>query len=283
MNYQTIIGEYPVRLGHMNTTDSLDEAIEVLQQLGLKEYEARCFVGLSRLRTGTAKQLSETTKVPRTRVYDAIRVLEAQGLVEIQHSSPQQFRAVPLDEATETLRDQYEARVERLHDALDTIEIVDEDDETPVQQVWAMSGRDGIENRTNLLVKGASEEIVLVVGDESLLTKDLVASLNDVGNGVDLLIGALTESLQDQIQTAVPDATTFISGLEWLHGEHATESETAIGRLLLTDRSTILVSSIMPGSKEEQAIFGEGFGNGLVVIARRLMAQGLLTVHDPKQ
>lgn len=267
----------------MNTTDSLEEAIEVLQQLGLKEYEARCFVGLSRLHTGTAKQLSELTEVPRTRVYDAIRVLEAQGLVEIQHSSPQQFRAVPLEEATETLRDQYEARVGRLHDALDTVEIVDEDDETPVQQVWAMSGRDAIENRTNQLIEEASVEIVLVVGDESLLTEHLVASLNEVSNGVDLLIGALTESLQDQIQTAVPDATTFISGLEWLHGGNTTENEPAIGRLLLTDRSTILVSSIMSASKEEQAVFGEGFGNGLVVIARRLMAQGLLTTRDPKQ
>ncbi|EJN57475.1 TrmB family transcriptional regulator [Halogranum rubrum] len=267
----------------MNTNDSLEEAIEVLQQLGLKEYEARCFAGLSRLHTGTAKRLSEMTEVPRTRVYDAIRVLEAQGLVEIQHSSPQQFRAVPLDEATETLRDQYEDRVERLHDALDTVEIVDEDDEASVQQVWAMSGRDAIENRTDQLIEKASEEIVLVLGDESLLTEDLVTRLNDVDNGVDLLIGALTESLQDQIQTAVPDARTFISGLEWLHGENATEDETAIGRLLLIDRSTILVSSLMPDTKEEQAIFGEGFGNGLVVIARRLMAQGLLTVRDPKQ
>ena len=266
----------------MNTTDSLEEAIEVLQQLGLKEYEARCFVGLSRLNTGTAKQLSEMTEVPRTRVYDAIRVLEAQGLVEIQHSSPQQFRAVPLDETTETLRDQYEDRVERLNDALDTVEIVEQDNESPVQQVWAMSGQDAIENRTDQLIEDASEEVVLVVGDESLLTEDLVATLNDVGPGVDLLIGALTESLQDQIQTAVPDATTFISGLEWLHGED-TENETAIGRLLLVDRSTILVSSLMPDTEEEQAIFGEGFGNGLVVIARRLMAQGLLAVRDPRQ
>ena len=267
----------------MNTTDGLEDAIEVLQQLGLKQYEAQCFVGLSRLHTGTAKQVSEMTEVPRTRVYDAIRVLEAQGLVEVQHSSPQQFRAVPLEEATETLRDQYEDRVERLHDALDTVEIVEEDDQTPIQQIWAMSGRDAIENRTDQLIEDASEEVVLVVGDESLLTEDLVATLNDVGNGVDLVIGALTESLQEQIQTAVPDAMTFISGLEWLHGEAATENETAIGRLLLVDRSTILVSSLMPDTKEEQAIFGEGFGNGLVVIARRLMAQGLLTARDPKQ
>ncbi|GGN93822.1 hypothetical protein GCM10009030_19570 [Haloarcula pellucida] len=96
-----------------------------------------------------------------------------------------------------------------------------------------------------------------------------------------MFVGAVTEPLQEQIQTAVPDAKTFISGLEWLHGEDATEDETAIGRLLLIDRSTILVSSIMPETKDEQAISGEGFGNGLVVIARRLMSQGLLTQRDP--
>jgi sugar-specific transcriptional regulator TrmB len=265
----------------MNAPENIEEAIEVLQQLGLKEYEARCFVGLSRVETGTAKKLSELTEVPRTRVYDAIRVLEAQGLVEIHHSSPQRFRAVSLEEATETLRDQYEARVERLQDALDTVEIVDEDDEEPVQQVWSMSGNDGIENRAEELIETADDEIVLVIGDESLLTENLVDTLNEVESGAELLIGALTEPLQEQIQAAIPDATTFISGLEWLHGVDATEEETAIGRLLLIDRSTILVSSIMPVTKEEQAIFGEGFGNGLIVIARRLMSQGLLTERDP--
>jgi len=87
----------------MTTSEPVAEAVEVLQQLGLKEYEARCFVGLTRVETTTAKRLGEMTEVPRTRVYDAIRVLESHGLVEIQHSSPQQFRAVPLDEAIETL------------------------------------------------------------------------------------------------------------------------------------------------------------------------------------
>jgi sugar-specific transcriptional regulator TrmB len=260
---------------------NLEEAIEVLQQLGLKEYESRCFVGLSRLNTGTAKQLSEMTEVPRTRIYDAIRVLEAQGLVEIQHSSPQQFRAVPLEEATETLRDQYEARVERLYDALESVEIVDRDDDSPVQQVWAMAGRDAIENRTNELIKEADTEIVLVIGDDSLLTSDLESTLKEVGDGVDLAIGALTESLYEGIHEEIPHATTFISGLEWLHGENATEDDAAIGRLLLVDRSMILVSSIMPKTREERAVFGDGFGNGLVVIARRLMSQGLLTARDP--
>ncbi|EMA70752.1 putative transcriptional regulator [Halorubrum aidingense JCM 13560] len=265
----------------MTAPENIEEAIEVFQQLGLKEYEARCFVGLLRVETGTAKKLSELTEVPRTRVYDAIRVLEAQGLVEIHHSSPQRFRAVSPEEALATLRDQYEERVERLHDALDTVEIIEQSEEEPVQQVWSMSGNDGIENRAEELIDTAADEIVLVIGDESLLTDDLVVTLNGVENDVELLVGALTEPLQEQIQHAVPDATTFISGLEWLHGADASEDETAIGRLLLVDRSTILVSSIMPETKAEQAIFGEGFGNGLVVIARRLMSQGLLTAQDP--
>ena len=66
-----------------------------------------------------------------------------------------------------------------------------------------------------------------------------------------------------------------------MHSEHSSEGDTAIGRLLLADREAILVSSIMSESKAEQAIFGEGFGNGLVVIARRLMAEGLVPVRDP--
>lgn len=269
----------------MSMTTDVDEAVGLLQQLGLKEYEARCFVGLSRLSNGTAKKLSEVTGVPRTRVYDAVRVLEEQGLVEIHHTSPQQFRAVPLDEAAETLRDKYEERVEQLHSALNSIEVIDLDDdgEPPVQQVWSMAGQDAIENRTNDLVDQASDEIVLVIGDESLLTSDSVTSLNQVPEGVDLLVGTLTESLQRRVRADVPRATTFVSGLEWLHGDNATEGETAIGRLLLVDRSTILVSSIMPDDKIEQAIFGEGFGNGLIVIARRLMAQGLSSVLDPSQ
>jgi sugar-specific transcriptional regulator TrmB len=262
----------------MDATESVEEAVDVLRKLGLKEYEARCFVGLSRLSTGTAKRLSEVTEVPRTRVYDAIRVLEALGLVEIQHSSPQRFRAVSLAEATETLHDQHEARIERLEDALEPLEVIDPDDESPVQEVWAMSGREPIENRAIQLITGASEEVVLIVGDDSLLTDGLVSCLNDLDPAVDLLVGALTESLRSDVRETVPEAQTFVSGLEWLHGA---EEETAIGRLLLVDRSTILVSSIVPDSGDERAIFGTGFGNGLVVIARRLMAQGLLNGRDP--
>ncbi|PSP79755.1 transcriptional regulator [Halobacteriales archaeon QS_4_69_225] len=264
----------------METDANVEEAIEVLQQLGLKEYEARCFVGLTRIDTGTAKKLSNLTEVPRTRIYDAIRVLQAQGLVEIKHSSPQQFRAVSLEEATETLRDQHEDRIERLHEVLATVDVVNEDDESSVQKVWSITEQNAIENRTEQLIEAATDEIGLVIGDESLLTENLVETLNGVDDDVELLVATSTASLQEEVQAAVPAATTFVSGLEWLHGANATEDDTAIGRLLLVDRGSILVSSIAPESKAERAIFGEGFDNGLVVIARRLILQGLIPSRD---
>jgi sugar-specific transcriptional regulator TrmB len=264
----------------MEVSDNVEESIEVLQQLGLKEYEARCFVGLSRVQTATAKQVSEMTEVPRTRVYDAIRVLEAQGLVEIQHSSPQEFRAVPLTEAIDTLRDQYESRIERLQGALDGVDSVDQDEDSSIQEVWGMSGQDGIENRTDQLIQTANEEVVLVLGHESILTDDLVDTLNGLPKHVDLLVGSVSESLQDDVQRLIPNATAFLSGLDWLKPSDS-DDEITIGRLLLVDRSAILVSSVIPETGKEQAIFGEGFGNGLVVIARRLMAQGLLPGLDP--
>lgn len=79
-------------------TDPLDDpraaAIEQLEQFGLSAYAARTFVALVTLGTGTAKDVSQVSDVPRTRVYDAIDELHDRGLVDVQQSSPQEFWAI---------------------------------------------------------------------------------------------------------------------------------------------------------------------------------------------
>lgn len=265
----------------MDTNQRREEAIGTLQELGLKEYEASCYVGLTRMESATAKDLSEVTEVPRTRVYDAVRVLEARGLVEIQHSNPQRFRAVPQTEAIETLRDQFEARIETLSESIGSLDSVGRERKSISQEVWALSGRDAIANRTQQLMSEATEEIVFVVGEGSLVTDELIDELNDVPEAITLLVGTLSGDLEDRIESEVPHAVVFVSGLEWLHGTDA-DDETAIGRMVLIDRQTILVSSYDPETGKEQAVFGGGFGNGLVVIVRRLMETGLLPVETQR-
>ena len=266
----------------MAETDKQAEAAGLLQQLGLKEYEAKCFVALTQTQTATAKEISEIADVPRTRVYDAIRVLEAQGLVEIQHTNPRQYRGVPLDEAAETLRRQYESRIDDLQETLDAIEPAEIADEPVTHEVWSLSGRDGITSRTLQLLDDAETEVVFIISDESLVTDELVEALSEcAASGVDVLVGTVTEGLHEELRERVPDAEVFMSELDWLHANG--EDHVAIGRMLLVDESTILLSSVDTASGAEKAIFGRGFQNGLVVITRRLMATGLLPLRDPSQ
>lgn len=267
----------------MTTSESITKAVNVLQQLGLREYEAKCFVGLARLSRGTAKEISEVTEVPRTRVYDAVRVLEAQGLVVTQHTSPKRFQAVPIEKVIQTFRDQYERDLDRLADALEAVTEVEPESREMTREMGTISGRDAITDRAERLIRDATNEVVLVIGEQSLFTTECIESLNGVDDEVTLLVGTANESLQTRIENAVPQAETFVSGVEWLEDERGVEDDRAIGRLLMIDRSATLVSTVTPSTDDEHAMFGVGSENGLVMVARRLLAQGALPVRDPGQ
>lgn len=297
----------------MTGISSEQEAVELLQRFGLKEYEAHSFVALSRVPHGTAKDISEISEVPRTRVYDATGVLETKGLVEVQHSNPQVFRAVSIEAAAEILRDEYESRTDRLVRTLREIDATEfEADEQLTQEVWALSGPATITQRTRQLLDEADYEVVIVLSHEAIVDDALLSRIQAAQDrGVTVLVGTVSNEIRERVEEALPEATAFASGLEWLqgsatidsplplerngqtdrkrghaNGDGATGEGTAeISRLLLVDRSTILVSSYHEAESgdltHEQAIFGRGFENGLVTIVRRLMATGLLAETDP--
>jgi len=269
----------------MSESSARSETVELLQELGLKEYEARCFLALTQLSEGTAKEISDISSVPRTRVYDATRVLEAKGLVEVQHSNPQQFRAVSIAEATDTLRQQYADRIETLHARLERLGPPPEtNDEERLQEVWSLTSHEAISNRTRRLIEDASSEVVLIVVDDSILTDALLDGLREaVARDVSLLLGGLTNDISQRLRDAVPEANVFETELTWLTGSD--DDDIGIGRLMLVDQSTLLVSSFYPdehtATETERAVFATGLGNGVIVLIRRMLASGLLPAADP--
>lgn len=269
----------------MDTLSNQKQAVELLQQLGLKEYEARAFVALTRLPQGSAREISEISEIPRTRIYDAVRVLESKGLVEIQHSNPQQFRAVSIDEAADILKQEYEERTDSLRTELQRIEPAETDQEAEVShEVWALSDSAAIATRTQQLLDEADEEIIFLLGDDSAFTEELVDRFQAAQQrGVSVIVGITAEATRDRVQTELPDAEVFVSGLEWLSGAEQLDDDTEISRLLLVDQNTLLVGSHHETAEggHEQAVFGRGFNNGLVAIFRRLMATGLSPRDDP--
>lgn len=269
----------------MSKQENVSEAVSLLQELGLQEYEARCFMALTRLSTGTAKDIHELSDVPRTRVYDALRVLESQGLVEIQHSSPQLFRSVGIDEATQILKQKYDSRIETLETHLENAEEPEtEGEDDQIQEVWSLSGHDTIETRTCNLIEEAESEIALLIVDEDLLTEEIFDALHDaIDRDVTVIVGGLTDSIISRVRSELPSAQVFETELEWLVGAEV-DSEVAISRVLLVDRETLLIASFYPGTGEtegkEQAVFARGLTNGFVVLIRRLLSSGLAETRD---
>lgn len=259
--------------------DISDEAVGLLQELGLQEYEAKCFLALTKLPTGTAKEIHDISGVPRTRVYDAMRVLESKGLVEVHHSSPQEYRSVGVEEAVVILRQQYTTRIESLRAHLEEIETVDLDrDDEPVQEVWSMAGHDAIEARTLEILNEAEEEIAMIIVDASLLTDQLLERLHDAAHrGVTIILGGETSELTDHLGEELPNVQVFETDQDWFTNASA-ERQVAISRILLVDRETLLIGSYYPGSssktKTEQAIFARGLENGVIVLLRRLLDAG---------
>jgi len=249
-----------------------------LRELGLKEYEAQCLVALTRMPQGSAKEISEIAAVPRTRVYDAVEQLQSYGLVDVQHSNPQQFRAIPIEEAVALLRRQFDHRFETLRGALDGLEPVGEETLDGGANVWSTTGTPAITSRATQFVDSAEEEIVLVLdgGDVELVPGRLFDRLRAATErGVTVYVGALSTATYEEVQKNVPEVEIFESELEWLQPQTDEEVE-RIGRFLLVDREKLLLSSLSPQrSENETAIWSDSVGNGLTIIGRRLLAAGL--------
>lgn len=214
-----------------------------------------------------------------------MRVLESERLVEIQHTNPQRFRALSVAEATDILDSRYSDRIENLQETLQKVEPQEEVTQQ-AQEVWSLSEHEAIAARTHQILSEADAELIVVVGMETMLTDRLSRALETATDrGVEVLLGAVTSSVRTQLREEVPDAEVFKTKLDWLEGD---DKETAsIGLLVMADRNTLLVSSQTEHGRREEptetAIFGSGFTNGLVVIARRLLSRGLLAQRGPAQ
>jgi len=176
-----------------------------------------------------------------------------------------------------------------LVDAIERIEPApSEDDQDVTHEVWSLTGATPIANRTNELIESATEEIV---ASSSAASRPLTTSLID-SPGTGTRAGTRSRRRHADRRPArgrqgrAPQRGGVRPGLEWLENTLGDVTDaTAISRLLLVDHDTILVSTVTESASgdpsSEKAVFGRGFDNGIVVIARRLMATGLGRANDP--
>jgi sugar-specific transcriptional regulator TrmB len=255
-----------------------NRAVEELAKFGLREYEAKCFVSLTKITAGTAREVSEHIDVPRTRVYEAVRSLESDGLVEIQHSSPQRFRAIPISEAIQVLEQQHNSRIERLEQSLHHLKQTGRSESINMDpEVWSLTGTDTVTTRAKRLIDGAESEILMLLGDSEAISDGVNDRLiSATSRGVDVVVGASSDYLRQQVRETNPEIFVFDTELDWLTPSDR-GGNIAVGRLLLIDDEGLLASTVTRAESrvQERAVCGNGSNNGLVYVLRGLLSHHL--------
>lgn len=255
--------------------DLVTETTSLLETFGLTSYEAKCFVALTRIGHGTARELAEVADVPRPRVYDSVESLQERGLADVQDSQPRRFRAPEPRDAVETIRREYGERLDRLEGLLPRLQSPEPRDERA--GVWVVEGDDAVSDRLAGLADDASSELLVVIAVESLLTEELRAALGAAAErGVAVTVGSPSPAVREAVTDAVPDASVVETWTWW--ADHPIRPG-EISSILMADGRELLVSSELetdlPGVDRHSAVWTDDERAPLVGLMRPLLADAI--------
>ena len=253
---------------------TVERAVAALEDLGLTQYEAQCFVGLTRLPQGTAKEISQVADVPRSRVYDVVDRLHERGLVDVQGSEPREYRAVSVEAAFRILREEHRNRIdaaERLLGELETAESMED------KGVWAIAQHEHVTERMVSLVQDATEEIHVIVAADRVVEERILQELAEAaGRGVDIVIEVPSEDVADRVLEATPEAKVVLAP-ELAEVEKVEQKWP--GQILMVDRHAILASGLedsgLPDVVKETAVWTSGVNHGFAAWMRELLVDRL--------
>lgn len=240
-----------------------DEVEEALGRLGLSGYEARVFIALQKLGSGSASEIADVTDVPRSQVYGAAETLAERGIVEIQQSTPIRYRPVTPAEAEARLTARLEEEREQAFAYLTEVEGSLSREAEQRDEVWTVEGAENIDDRVRALAGDAEEWLLFGTRYPSLLDDALRDILRErAESGIDVTV----TSANDSVLAALPDEVSGRTAPAALDpGEQST-------RVLVVDGDAVLLGVRTP-SDGETAVWSQGTGFA-TVLAR--LVRGLL-------
>lgn len=148
------------------------ERLAKVQEYGLTEYEARAYLALLDFEVATASKVARLSRVPRTKIYQALEGLETKRLVRAIPERPKRFIAQPFINYLEQLENDFERQARELCDKKHDVAaeftpkgIVEL--EEPGQFVMVRS-RANVTEKLMGLVERARESIVVMGSEMSL-------------------------------------------------------------------------------------------------------------------
>jgi Cd2+/Zn2+-exporting ATPase len=158
-----------------------------LMQIGFTEYEAKVYLALLHENPATGYQVSKTSGVPRSMVYDALSRLHTRGAVlESIEDRATLYRPVAPELLLERLEDDYRHLLTNLHEGLNTLYTTRDD-----ERIWTISGQRLVLTYAAQMIRQAQLDVFLVLMDEDVeaLSPEIRAACERDVNVSTLLIG----------------------------------------------------------------------------------------------
>ncbi|MEZ3163868.1 TrmB family transcriptional regulator [Halorubrum sp. RMP-47] len=130
---------------------------EALQSLGLSQYQAAAYTATLKLGSAPAVDIADATDVPRARIYDVLRKLEAQGYIETYEQDNLHARALDPIEATGELQQ----RAETFTQAAEQIDDLWESPGVEDAQITIVKRQDTVYEQATRFICEATNEIQL--------------------------------------------------------------------------------------------------------------------------
>lgn len=146
----------------------MDQAVEHLVQLGLKEYEAKIYVALVGLGEANVRSIHEVSGVPRPRVYDVLNALDAKGFIEIRQGSPLMYHAVRPDIVVSFLKKDLDTAA---FESVKTLEALSVDARQNYSPIWYVHSDWTITRNLERLVEGVTRSLIVLCFNKGTLEK----------------------------------------------------------------------------------------------------------------
>jgi len=135
------------------------DPIDKLVEIGFSEYEAKAYVALLRESPVTGYQLSKTSGVPRSMIYEALGKLTARGAaMTLRKGNSTQYAPVPANEFLDQLRREHEELAISLKDDLATLA-----SPADLEYVWNIEGHENIMAKAREMIGQARSRIYLAL------------------------------------------------------------------------------------------------------------------------
>ena len=154
-----------------------------LKDYGLTDYETRAFIALITTGISSAKQLSERTKIPYSRIYDVLVNLEKIGWINVINGRPMKYQALRPKSVAVIAKQEIEEKYVRLEKVLiDELEPpYEKEEEEQATPIWMITGNiskkimeinDYVEDNITILLKNPNEQIIQTIMETLIAATD---------------------------------------------------------------------------------------------------------------